>query len=106
MKNGKWLVNAWDLVEWLDNIDTENHLRLLRGKKEKFLNTQGIRHMLNTIPSVDAEEVVHGRWVDNCCSNCNTICTVNVNGKEIVVGMNSDYCPNCGAKMDGGKDND
>lgn len=47
-------------------------------------------------PTVDAVEVVHGRWVNqhwrNVCSEC-----------RYIVGQHSQtkYCPNCGAKMDG-----
>lgn len=59
-----------------------------------------VNAVLNNAPAADVAEVVHGRWIDNCCSNCNTICTVNVNGEEIVVEMKSNYCPHCGAIMD------
>ena len=49
-------------------------------------------------PTVDAVEVVHGRWIDAreycgdyMCSNC-----------DALYGTNKfKYCPNCGAKMDG-----
>ena len=63
-------------------------------------------------PTVDAVEVVHGRWkpyheadigYDEYgvrCSNCN----FEVEDHEVDFLMN--YCPNCGAKMDGGEDND
>ena len=53
-------------------------------------------------PTVDAVEVVHGRWtplVKNgfsfgvTCSECNTTWD-----------DKSNYCPNCGAKMDGGNE--
>lgn len=55
---------------------------------------------------------VHGRWISweeagNCvpspdrheCSVCHDAAQVLVNGFELL----SDYCPNCGAKMDGGQ---
>ena len=55
---------------------------------------------LNTLPTVDAVEVVHGRWIyepvefsivkDIRCSVCRRYVEVPEN-----------YCPDCGAKMDG-----
>lgn len=62
-------------------------------------------------PAVDAAPVVHGRWgeyesfsltpsMNGCpCSVCKT----HFSPSSIIL-MN--YCPNCGAKMDGGNDND
>ena len=57
-------------------------------------------------PTVDAVEVVHGRWLIHKghfhdfaeCSLCGEDY-----GKDTAMAMN--YFPNCGAKMDGGKDN-
>ena len=53
-------------------------------------------------PTVDATEVVHGRWVKNgwndySCSVCK--CQLIGHGAS---GWN--YCPHCGAKMDGEQD--
>lgn len=60
-------------------------------------------------PAVDAVEVVNGRWclLDECsnegvyCSVCHkkVYRTDYANQK-----VKSNYCPNCGAIMDGGKD--
>lgn len=58
----------------------------------------------NDAPTVDAVEVVHGRWIFKhnpitdpkryfiriVCSECN-----------LHTGQKSNYCPSCGAKMDG-----
>jgi hypothetical protein len=67
--------------------------------------TNCIAEICNT-PTIDAVEVVHGRWIevlvlqtdisslyDYTCSEC-----------EIVSCRVSNYCPNCGAKMDGDGD--
>ena len=60
-------------------------------------------HFLNMIfnaPTVDAVPVVHGRWefVNDYQSRC-TACT-EVSWVDHTNEPN--YCPNCGAKMDGG----
>lgn len=57
---------------------------------------------VSTIPTADVAPVVHGRWGDDgsgiiICSEC---------GKGYsLIPRYTHYCPNCGAKMDGG-DND
>ena len=63
------------------------------------------------IPAADVAPVVHGRWISweeagnfvpspdrHECSVCHDAAQVLVNGLELL----SDYCPHCGAKMDGG----
>ena len=64
---------------------------------------------INRTPAADVEPVRHGRWIswedaDNCipspnrheCSVCHDAAQVLVNKIELL----SNYCPNCGAKMD------
>ena len=51
--------------------------------------------ILNQFPVADVAPVRHGRWESYTknlgeCSNCG-----------YVVSIRYDYCPNCGAKMDG-----
>lgn len=69
----------------------------------------GFKSMVSTAHTVDAVEVVHGRWqksIDNECEmhKC-SVC-----GARVVKGFyeyeNPNlYCYHCGAKMDGGADN-
>ena len=111
----KRLINAWDMIEWLDNIDKANQLRLLRGKKAKWLDTKGVRHMVDTLPTVDAVEVVHGRWLFNpdseryFCSACDKYAIVQLHrgwdGTEYCEEYLTNYCPNCGASMRDGDGN-
>ncbi len=56
--------------------------------------------MIDSVPAADVVEVRHGRWLpvdDNMdafdCSEC-----------EAMVSKRMNYCPSCGAKMDGGQD--
>lgn len=61
---------------------------------------------LDEAPTIEAEPVKHGRWVDNGCYNTCSVCENSIHA------WNDDgdlqefaYCPNCGAKMDEEKDN-
>ena len=63
------------------------------------------------IPAADVAPVRHGRWVDNHCTACGMmpmgdemwkLCDFEPPRFEKFM----DYCPNCGAKMDGGAGNE
>lgn len=85
----------------------------IRG--EKYAPVMAVpAHVINNAPTIEAEPVRHGTWIgieydgyaDGCpvydlweCSECNH----EHKGEEDTL---TDYCPNCGAKMDGGADND
>ena len=68
-----------------------------------------ITGMINAAPTVDAESVRHGRWEELKdgmleCSECHSIAPYEENRWGDVVNVTSyDYCPWCGAKMDGGE---
>ena len=73
------------------------------------------RQKIKKLPAADVAEVRRGRWNGKTnpnwpahshleCSNCGWWNTKNasvIKGKVML-----SYCPNCGAKMDGGVDND
>ena len=63
---------------------------------------------IKNAPTVDAVEVVHGEWVQIgydkamdriTCSCCKEYWNIADNDTE-----SFNYCPNCGAKMDGGNE--
>ena len=70
----------------------------------EYLTTQ-IRGMLMDIPSADVAPVRHGRWIyhmDDLYPEESTM-ECSVCGDFIFIrGESDNYCPNCGAKMDGG----
>ena len=55
-------------------------------------------------PTVDAVPVVHGRWIEN---EGLPYCTCSVCGGNYWFGLYETlkYCPECGARMDGGEEN-
>jgi hypothetical protein len=59
-----------------------------------------IREWIKRIPSADVQPVKHGRWINEgflniYCSNCSKT------PDGWPTPMQTDYCPNCGARMDG-----
>lgn len=63
------------------------------------------KQALASVPAADVVPVVHGEWnADETCSLC---------GEKSTEGLDAttwnywlpNYCPHCGAKMDGGADN-
>ena len=69
-----------------------------------FNTTERQLRAIRELPAADVAPVVHGQWVDNGipdsilngCSVCGFTC-----GSSSFF-----YCPNCGARMDGGKDDE
>ena len=64
------------------------------------VNMSDVGMMIEDAPTADVQEVRHGEWVDNGiqdsmlseCSLCGFPCGA----------CTFNFCPNCGAKMDGG----
>ena len=62
---------------------------------------------ISEAPTVDAVEVVHGQWEDFCRGKmcCCSVCKAEFDNTCNEIHDEWHYCPNCGAKMDGGADN-
>ena len=58
---------------------------------------------VDKLKPVDAVEVVHGHWIETkegtICSECHEYPFSD--GYFAIANYNGDWCPNCGAKMDG-----
>ena len=86
-------------------IDLEATLREIERREslmvgDKTISVDALKRFLLNRPAADVAPVVHGRWMPfhsdvsgdiQYCSAC-----------EIGFGAKMDYCPHCGAKMDGG----
>ena len=86
METEKRLIDAYKLEE------------LLRSNSGRYHHKDDVIAAIAGQPTVDAVEVVHGRWVHKGawhieCSECQYILAH--------IGEAKNYCPNCGAKMDG-----
>ena len=78
-----------------DSYTFELHLALVAIEK-------GLKKLISELPAADVVSVKHGEWIYDhwCefkCSECGQLSDSKpYKGKER-------YCPNCGARMDGGK---
>ena len=97
MKTEKRLIDANVLKGTLCNLEARGGHKYYRQGVDCVLH-EIMPQVIDDEPTVDAVEVVHARWVDvkelcgdYMCSNC-----------DALYGTNKfNYCPNCGAKMDG-----
>lgn len=69
-----------------------------------FINgIESVMEYAELLPTVDAVPVVHGQWIEDHdylkCPECGVMVKWDFTFFDI---GNWNYCPNCGAKMDGG----
>lgn len=94
-----------------DLISRAAAINVFMSKPPECYYDSYIVDVLNSLPTVDAEPVRHGRWINypEClgyegayhdehivCSACHSVWNIIDNDAD-----RFDYCPNCGAKMDG-----
>lgn len=70
------------------------------------INYGGYLDAIDRIPAADVVPAVHGRWAhlggdEWCCSACGFVLTTEGSWDK----PTKKYCEDCGAKMDGGKNN-
>ena len=81
--------------------------------KRYFKNMDEIQEDLDMLfcmlPAENVAPVRHGRWIDKgeyaVCTECDGRSGTQYDGVEPIPLM-TQFCPNCGAKMDGGVDNE
>lgn len=82
-------------------IDAELALKLKDEKGNWVYDLYDLEAYLVGVPTADVQEVKHGYWEDDEYMYICNICGKWLDITQGTADMN--YCPNCGAKMDGGK---
>ena len=117
MANEKRLIDANEIVKVAEHAYKEWNLAMAAADGQRQINLvykmkelcKAVKAVAAAAPTVDAVEVVHGRWiekvdmVESYLADCTEVfyeCSV----CECANIGESPYCPNCGAKMDGGNE--
>ena len=85
----------------------QESVRCVRYWAEVIADYLLANRIIDTAPAADVAEVVHGEWLENdgrCyCNRCFEFsCTV-MDDTGTIYNDLTKFCPNCGAKMDGGR---
>ena len=96
MANEKRLIDANELLK-----DAEDYSPISAGLADMY----DVKWLVDAQPTVDAVEVVHGRWIDVALRFTQVKEKCSVCG-GIVYAHGFNYCPNCGANMDGERKDD
>lgn len=97
--------------DWLKQFRATKEYPIKETAVDNFLRGYGeaVQHMLSVneqllLKSADVVEVRHGKWIRDSltghisCSNCKMTAPGDCELEDF---YESDFCPNCGAKMDG-----
>ena len=111
MANEKRLIDANEAIEKINCLCVNGNENWIGTDNQSFVDHADVVDILSDMPTVDAVEVVHGRWIDKReipsysnknipvveCSKCRCLFCDIINVHSFMY----HYCPNCGAKMDG-----
>lgn len=77
------------------------------AKKEFMKETCNfVCELVGSEPTIPAVLVRHGKWLlDGCCEIQCSCCDETYSDEIFMMRGGINYCPNCGAKMDGGNEN-
>lgn len=88
----------------MSDLISRNALLDAMPKNDELLSVD-VRRIICESPIIDAKPARHGRWVKSgyACGESEWTCTVCGNKEWRTSSSRLKWCPHCGAKMDGGK---
>ena len=99
MANEKRLIDANEAIEKINCLCVDGNENWIGTDNQSFVDHAEVIDILLDMPTVDAVEVVHSRAV--LAEATHIVCTHKCAICDALIVFNDNYCPNCGAKMDG-----
>lgn len=90
-----------------DKLIEQTKARIIFGTPKFNAGLRTAIEVANFIPVADVVEVRHGRWIEVEHGGSGVLCECSACKEWMLFyyGFDANYCPSCGAKMDGEKDN-
>lgn len=90
------------MAEYIERKKVYEMLDYIEAEKSVSAAIDRAAHLIDRIPSADVQEVQRGQWEEELLISGEIKYTCSICG-QIFQGESLDfnYCPNCGAKMDG-----
>ena len=105
MEMGSVIVeNGKKMLTMTEYIEREAAIRFLLNDSPEQVNysREDVADCIRYMNAADVAPVRHGRWI----ASHDEFCACSICKYPVYVGWNqTNYCPNCGAKMDGGDGN-
>ena len=98
------LLNQYELIDWYSVSKKGQLVSGATTEDNPFIHYYDGEEIIKNAPTIEAVPVRHGRWVwRNKCEpfEFKYECSICHDGSD----LESKYCQNCGARMDGGADN-
>lgn len=108
----KALLASVESIDWY-SVNREKLTTGAKSSENALYKANDIYAAIDNAPSTDVAPVVHGQWISlTRCANEGVYCSICKKkvwksdyawcSKKSRNKLRSNYCPNCGAKMDGG----
>lgn len=101
-------IDRGEILRELMEIKKEAALTAASGRISKDVENRAVAiadlfaELVQKIPALDVVPVVHARWDDqHRCTECICLCTTLKAPQGHLIFVETPYCSNCGAKMDG-----
>lgn len=85
-------------------IEREAAIRVVNGHSSFTMTRSSLIDSISKLPAADVVPVVRGKWGTHSDRPDLLICSVCKCGFDMWKHDPHNYCPNCGAKMDGGNE--